>query len=72
MTASFMLDGRECMALNGGPRFKFTATVSFLIKCETQEPEDKDREKARRVMQAMLQMGKIDIAKLQTTNNGAI
>jgi predicted 3-demethylubiquinone-9 3-methyltransferase (glyoxalase superfamily) len=40
MTASFQLDGQEFIALNGGPQFKFTEAISFLINCETQEEED--------------------------------
>jgi predicted 3-demethylubiquinone-9 3-methyltransferase (glyoxalase superfamily) len=32
--------------------------------------QDKDPEKAKRVMQAMLQMDKIDIARLQQAYNG--
>ena len=40
MTASFQLDGQEFIVLNGGPQFKFTEAVSFLINCETQEEVD--------------------------------
>ena len=40
MTVSFELDGQEFVALNGGPRFKFTEAVSFVINCETQEEID--------------------------------
>ena len=29
------------MVLNGGPQFKFTEAISFLVKCETQEEVDK-------------------------------
>jgi predicted 3-demethylubiquinone-9 3-methyltransferase (glyoxalase superfamily) len=104
MTASFELDGREFIALNGGPQFKFTPAISFVVDCETQQEVDdfwdklsaggrtdqcgwlqdkfgvswqivptilpellrsKDAETSRRVMQAMLQMKKIDIAKLK-------
>ena len=110
MVMTFELDGVEFMALNGGPRFKFTEAVSFLVKCETQAevdrywstliadggaesmcgwPKDrfglswqivpnalgrlmgdKDKEKANRVMQAMLKMQKIDIAELQRAYDG--
>ena len=105
LTASFRLDGQEFTALNGGPMFKFTEAVSFVIDCKTQDevdyywaklgedggepgpcgwlkdryglswqvvpsrlPEllqDPDPAKANRVMQAMMQMGKIDIAGLE-------
>ena len=104
MTVEFTLDGQEFVALNGGPHFKFTEAVSFVINCETQEEvdefweklteggeevqcgwlkdkyglswqvvptiltellKDKDPAKAQRVMEAMLQMKKIDIKTLK-------
>lgn len=34
-TATFQLEGQEFMALNGGPQFKFTPSVSFFVTCET-------------------------------------
>ena len=40
MTISFELQGREFLALNGGPTFTFTPAVSFIVKCETQEELD--------------------------------
>ena len=40
-SASFALDGREFMALNGGPLFSFTEAVSFFVNCETQEETDR-------------------------------
>jgi predicted 3-demethylubiquinone-9 3-methyltransferase (glyoxalase superfamily) len=104
MTASFNLEGQEFIALNGGPIFKFTEAVSFVVNCETQKEvdyyweklteggeesqcgwlkdkfglswqivptilsqllSDPDPQKSRNAMQAMLQMKKLDIAKLQ-------
>jgi len=104
MTANFLLDGQEFVALNGGPQFKFTEAISFVVNCETQQEvdefweklseggeesmcgwlkdkyglswqivptilvkllQDKDPVKAKRVMEAMLQMKKIDIKKLK-------
>ncbi|MDB6021757.1 MAG: 3-demethylubiquinone-9 3-methyltransferase [Pedosphaera sp.] len=104
MTVAFELEGQEFVALNGGPQFKFTEAVSFVVNCKTQAevdkywkklsaggkevqcgwlkdkyglawqivptilPEllkDKDPAKAHRVMQAMLQMVKLDIKKLK-------
>ncbi|HZE87001.1 MAG TPA: VOC family protein [Methylomirabilota bacterium] len=109
MTVAFQLDGQKFTALNGGPLFKFSEAISFVVNCETQEeideyweklsavPEseqcgwlkdkyglswqivpkqlgemlgDKDAEKAGRVMQAMLQMKKIEIPKLQKAYEG--
>ena len=40
MTVSFELNGQEFTALNGGPQFKFTEAVSFVINCDTQEEID--------------------------------
>ena len=40
LTASFELMGQEFTALNGGPQYKFTPAVSFMIPCETQQEVD--------------------------------
>ncbi len=40
MTVEFELDGQEFVALNGGPIFKFTEAISFVVNCETQEEVD--------------------------------
>jgi predicted 3-demethylubiquinone-9 3-methyltransferase (glyoxalase superfamily) len=40
MTVVFQLDGREFIALNGGPQFKFTEAVSFSVDCRTQKEVD--------------------------------
>jgi predicted 3-demethylubiquinone-9 3-methyltransferase (glyoxalase superfamily) len=40
MTVPFELDGQEFTALNGGPHFKFTEAISFVVNCETQEEVD--------------------------------
>ena len=104
MPANFELDGQVFTALNGGPMFKFSPAISFVVHCETQAEVDEywaklsaggkenqcawlddkfgvswqivpnalvellsdpDPAKAGRVMQAMMQMTKIDIAALQ-------
>ena len=104
MTVVFELEGQEFIALNGGPHFKLTEAISFVIKCTTQAEvdewweklsaggeksqcgwlkdkyglswqvvpvvlgemlSDQDARKAGRVMQAMLQMTKIDIKGLK-------
>ena len=41
MTVTFKLDGQEFMALNGGPIFKFTEAISFMVNCKTQEEVDR-------------------------------
>ena len=109
MTAIFELEGQEFVALNAGPRFKFTEAISFVVNCDTQEEvdyywerlseggeksrcgwlkdkfglswqvtptilgklmADKDPAKANRVMEAMLQMDKIEIDTLQRAYEG--
>ena len=104
MTIEFHLEGQEFVALNGGPHFKFTEAISFVVNCQTQEEvdyyweklseggkevqcgwlkdkfglswqivptvlgellSDKDAAKSQRVMEAMLQMVKLDIKKLK-------
>ena len=109
MTIAFELDGQPFVALNGGPLFKFTEAVSFVVDCADQAEIDElweklsaggnesrcgwlkdkfglswqivpsmlvalltdpDPQKSRRAMEAMLQMGKIDIAKLQAAHRG--
>jgi len=109
MTATFQLDGQEFVALNGGPHFKFTEAISFVVYCETQEEvdefweklseggeksrcgwlkdkyglswqivptvlaelyQDKDAEKTKRVMEAMLKMDKLDIKTLKQAYEG--
>ena len=104
MTVAFQIEGQKFIALNGGPQFKFTEAISFVVNCETQAEvdelweklseggkkvecgwlkdkygvswqivpivliemlQDKDAEKSQRVMKAMLQMKKLDIARLE-------
>ena len=110
MTVSFVLDGQEFTALNGGPSHAFTEAISFLVRCESQAEVDelwaalsesgeegpcgwlKDRfglswqivpnrlmellgdpdpARAQRVMQAMLQMRKIDVPTLERAAEAA-
>jgi predicted 3-demethylubiquinone-9 3-methyltransferase (glyoxalase superfamily) len=40
MTVEFQLEGQEFVALNGGPQFKFTEAISFVVNCQTQEEVD--------------------------------
>jgi predicted 3-demethylubiquinone-9 3-methyltransferase (glyoxalase superfamily) len=106
LTAKFQLDGQEFVALNGGPRFKFTEAISLVVNCETQEEVDrmwdrlceggqpsqcgwlKDKfglswqvvpiglgkmlqDGGNRVMEALLQMQKLDIARLKQAYHSA-
>jgi predicted 3-demethylubiquinone-9 3-methyltransferase (glyoxalase superfamily) len=110
MVVNFELEGQHFIALNGGPQFKFTEAISFLVNCETQEEvdrfwskltsgggeesmcgwlkdkfglswqiipralgemlSDEDSAKAKRAMEAMLQMKKIEIAGLKRAYDG--
>ena len=104
MVVTFELNGQKFMGLNGGPLFKFTEAISFVVSCETQQELDrywakltaggaevqcgwlkdkygvswqivptvlsklmsgKDPKKSERVMQAMLQIKKIEIKVLE-------
>ena len=40
LTVSFELDGLRFTALNGGPAYKFSQAVSFVVNCDTQEEID--------------------------------
>lgn len=37
---SFVLRGQEFMAISAGPLFKFNESVSFVVRCDTQEEID--------------------------------
>jgi predicted 3-demethylubiquinone-9 3-methyltransferase (glyoxalase superfamily) len=40
MVVEFQLDGQDFYGLNGGPMYRFTEAVSFVVDCETQEELD--------------------------------
>jgi predicted 3-demethylubiquinone-9 3-methyltransferase (glyoxalase superfamily) len=40
MTVEFQLEGLTFVALNGGPHYKFTEAISFLVNCQTQDEVD--------------------------------
>jgi len=40
MTVAFRVAGQDFVALNGGPQFKFTEAVSFVVECEDQAEMD--------------------------------
>ena len=103
MTVAYELDGQKFVAINGGPHFKISEAVSFVVNCESQEEVDyywdklgqdgdpaaqrcgwlKDKfgvswqivptvlpalmsgPRASNVMQALMQMSKLDIAALK-------
>jgi predicted 3-demethylubiquinone-9 3-methyltransferase (glyoxalase superfamily) len=110
LTVEFTVLGRPFVALNGGPNFRPTQAVSFMVLTDSQEETDrywnaitkgggeesmcgwcKDRwgfswqitprrlleltgsggERAKRAFEAMMTMGKIDIAALEAAVEGA-
>ena len=40
LTIAFELDGQKFTALNGGPMFKFNESVSFFVRCDSQDEID--------------------------------
>ncbi len=40
LTIAFELDGQKFTALNGGPAFKFTEAISFVVRCDSQQEVD--------------------------------
>lgn len=40
LAVTFQLAGQPFIAMNGGPETKFSPSVSFMVKCETQEEID--------------------------------
>ena len=40
LTIAFELDGQKFTALNGGPVFKFTEAISFVVRCDSQQEID--------------------------------
>ncbi|SEI37282.1 Glyoxalase superfamily enzyme, possibly 3-demethylubiquinone-9 3-methyltransferase [Dyadobacter koreensis] len=103
MVVTFELNGNRVMGLNGGPHFKFSEAVSFVVNCQDQTEIDyywealtadggeesmcgwlkdkfgfswqiipailpqliSDPGKAKRVMQQVMGMKKLDIEKLK-------
>ncbi|MGP0223170.1 MULTISPECIES: VOC family protein [unclassified Paenarthrobacter] len=41
MTVEFEVEGRQFMALNGGPAFSFTEAVSLVVNCASQDEVDR-------------------------------
>ncbi len=40
MVVEFEINGQRFMALNGGPAFKFTEAISFVVNCDDQKEVD--------------------------------
>lgn len=45
MTVVFQLFGQEFIALNGGPHYKFSPAISFVVNCQSQQEVDELWEK---------------------------
>ncbi len=45
MTVGFVINGQDFTALNGGPHFKFTEAISFVVSCKDQSEVDEYWEK---------------------------
>jgi predicted 3-demethylubiquinone-9 3-methyltransferase (glyoxalase superfamily) len=41
LTVEFQLDRQKFVALNGGPHYKFSEAISFVVNCQTQEEVDR-------------------------------
>lgn len=41
LTITFELEGQRFIALNGGPNFKFSPAISFLVNCKNQKKVDR-------------------------------
>jgi predicted 3-demethylubiquinone-9 3-methyltransferase (glyoxalase superfamily) len=57
MTIEFEIEGQKFIALNGGPLFKFTPAVSFLVACNTKEEVDAIWEKLSEGGTALMELG---------------
>jgi len=40
LTIAFELDGQKFTALNGGPDYRFTEAISFVVRCDPQQEVD--------------------------------
>ena len=109
MTVEFEIEGQKFVGLNGGPQFKFSEAISFVVNCKGQEEVDTlwakltagggqpsvcgwlkdkfglswqivpakfwdlmegDPARGERVMAALMQMTKIDLATLEKAAKG--
>lgn len=52
LNGTFELSGQRFMALDGGPLFKFSEAISFIVECENQDEIDHYWEKLSSVPQA--------------------
>jgi predicted 3-demethylubiquinone-9 3-methyltransferase (glyoxalase superfamily) len=57
MTAEFEIEGYKFLALNGGPLFKFTPAISFLVACQTREEVEAIWDKLSQGGSALMELG---------------
>jgi predicted 3-demethylubiquinone-9 3-methyltransferase (glyoxalase superfamily) len=58
LSVMFELDGQSFLAINGGPVFKITPAISFLVMCKTIKETDRIWEKLAAGGQALMEFGK--------------
>jgi predicted 3-demethylubiquinone-9 3-methyltransferase (glyoxalase superfamily) len=58
MTVEFELAGMNFIAINGGPLFKFTPAISFLIACESKKEVDDTWKKLAEGGKVLMELGK--------------
>ncbi|CAG0974227.1 MAG: 3-demethylubiquinone-9 3-methyltransferase [Candidatus Methanoperedens nitroreducens] len=63
MTIEFEIEGQKFIALNGGPLFKFTPAVSFLVACNTKEEVDAIWEKLSEGGTALMELGEYQFSE---------
>ncbi len=57
MTIEFEIEGHKFIAINGGPLFKFTPAISFLVACKTKEEVEVLWEKLSEGGSALMELG---------------
>lgn len=62
LTVEFSLNGKEFIAINGGPQFKFNHSISFVVHCATRAEIDRLWEKLCEGGQVIRKMGNYIIA----------
>ncbi|KKW20046.1 MAG: 3-demethylubiquinone-9 3-methyltransferase [Parcubacteria group bacterium GW2011_GWA2_51_10] len=66
MTIEFELAGQKFVGLNGGPIFKFTPAISFLVACDTREEVDTLWKKLSEGGSVLMELGEYPFSKRYT------
>ena len=64
MTCPFEIEGQQFLALSGGPQFSFHQAIDR-ARALPEMLQSRDAARTERVMRAMFEMKKLDIAKLR-------